>query len=384
MADVQIGVLISQGLLADRPAASTALEYYATDTSQRFYSDGATWSEQAVGPSGVAGATGPTGPTGVHGSTGATGPVGLTGATGAGVTGAVGATGPGGGASGATGSIGPTGPAGATGSGLTGVAGPTGSIGVTGVTGLTGVAGTTGATGVAGVTGIGATGVTGPSGGPTGATGPTGAGGWPPSFPSTPTLVESVAWVAKQDGNTISLAGTPSTGDVIFVAQVSNQYPANLPTGGGVTNWYPVGQQITGGAGFVSATLWIGVVDTTPSATITLHWKSHNSEIAALANFRGLSGRIEAARGRTIVAGSANMDPAYTDGMTTVLSPLFIGLFTTGSATSPASANVTDMRTATLLGWQDFFYALPSQYGAVYGKFTGATGNYAIIVALIY
>lgn len=124
MADVQIGVLISQGLLANRPAASTALEYYATDTHQRFYSDGASWSEQAIGltgaagPTGVRGQTGATGATGPAGSTGPTG-VGLTGATGVagtngltGATGVAGATGPGVGLTGATGAAGPTGPTG--------------------------------------------------------------------------------------------------------------------------------------------------------------------------------------------------------------------------------------------------------------------------------
>jgi hypothetical protein len=126
MADVQIGVLISQGLLANRPAASTALEYYATDTHQRFYSDGASWSEQAIG---LTGATGPGGATGVHGSTGVTGPTGPTGVTGAGTTGAPGPTG----ATGATGVAGSLGVTGATGPGVgqtgaTGPAGPTGPM----------------------------------------------------------------------------------------------------------------------------------------------------------------------------------------------------------------------------------------------------------------
>jgi hypothetical protein len=124
MADVQIGVLISQGLLANRPAASTALEYYATDTHQRFYSDGASWSEQAIG---LTGATGPGGATGVAGAGGATGVRGQTGATGS------------------------------TGAGTTGVAGPTGPTGVAGSLGVTGATGP----------GVGQTGATGPAG-PTG------------------------------------------------------------------------------------------------------------------------------------------------------------------------------------------------------------------------
>jgi hypothetical protein len=124
MADVQIGVLISQGLLANRPAASTALEYYATDTHQRFYSDGASWSEQAIG---LTGATGPGGATGVHGSTGATGPTGVAGATGATGVGTTGAPGP----TGATGVAGSLGVTGATGPGV-GLTGPTGPTGPTG------------------------------------------------------------------------------------------------------------------------------------------------------------------------------------------------------------------------------------------------------------
>jgi hypothetical protein len=147
MADVQIGVLISQGLLANRPAASTALEYYATDTHQRFYSDGASWSEQAIG---LTGATGPGGATGVAGPTGQRGQTGVTGPTGAGLTGATGVAGSLG-VTGATGVAGVTGP----GVGLTGPTGPTGATGpaaalttvdigltVTGTIALTGTTGT--------------------------------------------------------------------------------------------------------------------------------------------------------------------------------------------------------------------------------------------------
>lgn len=122
MSDVQIADLISEGLLADRPAASVALEFYATDTGQRFYSNGSSWTEQSVGPTGPTGAVGATGPAGV---------------TGAGVTGVVGPTG----------TTGPAGATGPTGAGVTGAAGPTGATGPTGVTGPTGPVGVTGVTG---------------------------------------------------------------------------------------------------------------------------------------------------------------------------------------------------------------------------------------------
>lgn len=125
MADIEIALIIQEGLFASRPAASAALEYYATDTGQRFYSNGVSWVEQSMGPTGVAG------PTGVHGTTGATG---------AGVTGVAGPTGP-------------TGPTGVSTTGATGIAGttgPTGSVGATGPgVGLTGPTGPTGPTGVA-------------------------------------------------------------------------------------------------------------------------------------------------------------------------------------------------------------------------------------------
>jgi len=91
-----------------------------TDTGQRFYSNGVSWVQQSLGPTGVQG------PTGAHG---------LTGSTGAGVTGA------------------------------TGPVGPTGSAGSLGVTGATGPVGLTGSTGVVGATGpgVGLTGPTGPA-----------------------------------------------------------------------------------------------------------------------------------------------------------------------------------------------------------------------------
>lgn len=127
MADIEIALIIAEGPFASRPAASAALEYYATDTGQRFYSNGVSWVEQSMGPTGVAG---PSGPTGVRG---------ITGPTGSGLTGA-------------TGVIGPTGVAGLTGAGITGatgVAGPTGSTGVVGATGPgVGLTGPTGPTGV--------------------------------------------------------------------------------------------------------------------------------------------------------------------------------------------------------------------------------------------
>jgi len=128
MADIEIALIIAEGPFASRPAASAALEYYATDTGQRFYSNGVSWVEQSMGPTGVAG------PTGVHG---------LTGATGAGVTGAVGATGVAG-AGGATGATGVAGSIGLT--GATGVVGATGpGVGLTGPTGPTGAVTSTGA-----------------------------------------------------------------------------------------------------------------------------------------------------------------------------------------------------------------------------------------------
>ncbi len=46
MADVQITDLISEGTFASRPAAADAVEYYATDTDVRYYSDGASWTAQ--------------------------------------------------------------------------------------------------------------------------------------------------------------------------------------------------------------------------------------------------------------------------------------------------------------------------------------------------
>lgn len=46
MADVQITDLISEGVFASRPAAADAVEYYATDTKVRYYSDGASWTAQ--------------------------------------------------------------------------------------------------------------------------------------------------------------------------------------------------------------------------------------------------------------------------------------------------------------------------------------------------
>ncbi len=91
MADIEIADIISEGLFAARPAASAALEYYATDTGDRYYSNGVTWTLQSRGVTGVAGPTGATGAAGVTGPTGH----GLTGVTGvAGPTGATGPTGP--------------------------------------------------------------------------------------------------------------------------------------------------------------------------------------------------------------------------------------------------------------------------------------------------
>lgn len=109
---VQIKNVIAYGVLADRPAAADALEYFASDTGQRFRSNGSVWTEEvsAVGASGPAGATGPIG---------LTGPVGLTGAGATGVQGITGATGVG-----VTGPTGPTGVTGSTGAGTTGATGP--------------------------------------------------------------------------------------------------------------------------------------------------------------------------------------------------------------------------------------------------------------------
>jgi hypothetical protein len=46
MADVEIATIITQGVAASRPAAADALEYYATDTKVRSYSNGSSWSDQ--------------------------------------------------------------------------------------------------------------------------------------------------------------------------------------------------------------------------------------------------------------------------------------------------------------------------------------------------
>jgi hypothetical protein len=46
MADVEIATIITQGVAAARPAAADALEYYATDTKVRSWSNGSSWSDQ--------------------------------------------------------------------------------------------------------------------------------------------------------------------------------------------------------------------------------------------------------------------------------------------------------------------------------------------------
>lgn len=211
-------------------------------------------------------------------------------------------------------------------------------------------------------------------------------GGWPPAFPSAPTLVESVAWASKNDGNTMSLASTPSTGDAIFVFQLSNQYQARVPTGGGAT-WYNIAAITHESGNFMDTSLWMGIVGGSPSATVTLHWDGNNGNQASLANFRGITGVVETCGFDRPIVSPTNTVVPFPVVQTSILSPLAIAFAAARSpnAQQASGGGFTDMQKGNQTsGWQTTAYKLLSQYEKVQSSMAGGADSYNFIQVLLY
>lgn len=115
---------------------------------------------------------------------------------------------------------------------------------------------------------------------------------------SFPTLIETLPFSAAGGASaTFSLVGTPQAGDVLIMAALSAQFGVTSVTGGGCTHWHTLGVSGTPGGSECPLALWIGVVDTTPSKDVVVTWQGSNANVAALQNWRGLTGGVEATYG---------------------------------------------------------------------------------------
>lgn len=216
--------------------------------------------------------------------------------------------------------------------------------------------------------------------------GPLGAGGgWPPSFPSAPTIVESVDWtVTTSAAQAISLASTPSTGDVIFMAQTGNQYDAILPSGGGAT-WSLVVAGETWAGAILPVYLWMGIVGGSPATGCTANWAGHNAEAVALMNVRGLDGVVEAHTARTVgvpqAASTLGVGPLHP-----VLSPICIAVAshrTTNALTIGGGFTVAEGANVGP-GYNSLAYKMTSQLENVAPTWAFQTANAVMLAALVY
>jgi len=189
-----------------------------------------------------------------------------------------------------------------------------------------------------------------------------GGGGWPPAFGAAPTVVESVAWTnATSASMAISLASIPQTGDVIFMAQTSNQYDAILPSGGGAT-WTLVDGVNTFNADRDGTYLWMGIVGGSPSAACTAKWSGHNIEAVALMNVRGLSGVVERSFSQALL-----IPAVYAGGpapLWPILGTIAIALASSRSGTSMGTVGggYTTAQAANVgPGYQSLVYKITSQ-----------------------
>jgi hypothetical protein len=219
---------------------------------------------------------------------------------------------------------------------------------------------------------------------------PAGGSGWPPTFPSAPTVVESVAWNTNVGGttSTLTLAATPTAGDVLFLVQFHNNHEPIVPTGGGAT-WSLVGQLPVSGGSLMPAAIWMGIVGGSPTASVVAGWVGSNSGSAALCNIRGLSGVVENVREYLAPNSSGSSVIHHMTSLWPIKSPICLAFACSRSTTALGAigGGFTSMRSTSGAspGAADFAYKMTAQLANVQPSWATMPANTAgIITALVY
>jgi hypothetical protein len=206
------------------------------------------------------------------------------------------------------------------------------------------------------------------------------AGGGGGSIPAFPTYIETVNFASANSATqVITLASTPTTGDVIFVATGNCAYPVTGVVGAGATWWRIDGRYIATG-NFTMLDLWMGIVGGSPSTGITVTWAGANTYYGAAVVYQGLSGKIE------MVVGWNSADLAIAS-MSSARSPIAIAaFFSRASGTIVAAGGFTSLTSASVGGDRADLLYLDTSGGINVGlPVSGfSSGNNCLLMALIY
>ena len=214
-------------------------------------------------------------------------------------------------------------------------------------------------------------------------------GGYGAAHSGPPVLPIAVRQVKSNTapGGAITLDNLPLKGSILVAMAFANQITASgTCSGGGVTTWNLICQRVAGSSGACAMNMWCGVVDGTPSTTVTattagVNYRSRCVEFA----YSGLkTGVIRVAADAT---GQGN--EGDTAAGVVVTDPLDGGLAVFGYASSTGVGTLPDGVTlaigGTLSSRDGYIWYLPTQYqkDTKLGFSMFASGGHVIVTAAI-
>ena len=200
-----------------------------------------------------------------------------------------------------------------------------------------------------------------------------------------PALVNgTTGWIGYTSGTAFTMGWTPVLGDVLIMVSYTNQMNVTNISQTGVT-WGAVANAYLSSNAWSMMDMWLGVVGTSPSTSITITCNGNNVQDYALAEFSSPSGIVVAKSSG--VAGSGSISESITlmgQGGIAIAATATRGSGLVGPSESGWTDLISAGTTPNGVGQGTIAYQLqPTKFTNLSASFTGANNQESEILAVI-